>query len=104
MTIMLKTPNQLIHNDLRTSLQWSHDRTFSGFIFDAADPGRKFVVELFVDGYPVKSARATDHVGALAATGTGDSCYGFTFSLDDVTLDHGAVVEARVANLGTMIG
>jgi O-antigen biosynthesis protein len=104
MTIMLKAPNPRIHDDLRTLFQWSHDRTFSGFIFDAADPGRKFVVELLIDGFAVKWARATDYVGALAATGIGDSCYGFTFSLDDVTLDHGAVVEARVANLGTMIG
>jgi GT2 family glycosyltransferase len=104
MTIMLKAPNPRIHNDLRTSLQWSHDRTFSGFVFDAADVGRKFVVELLVDGYSVKWARATDHVGDLAATGIGDGCYGFTFSIDDATLDHGAVVEARVANLGARIG
>jgi GT2 family glycosyltransferase len=104
MTTILKLRKPRIHNDLKTSLQWSHGRTFSGFVFDAADPGRKFVVELLVDGYPVKWTRAVNHVATLSATGIGDGCYGFTLSLSDNTLGHAAVVEARIANLGTIVG
>jgi len=104
MTIMLKPPTPRLCDDFRTSLQWSHDRSFTGFVYDAADPARKFLVELWVDGHPVKSARASDHVGSLAAADIGDGCFGFTLSLDEASLDHATVVEARIANLGVVIG
>ena len=102
MTTML-IPQRIGGEDLKTSFQWSHDRTFTGFVFDAHDPGRKFVVELLVDGIPVKCARAIDRLGALEP-GIGDGHHGFTLSLSANILDHAEIVEARVANLGTMIG
>jgi GT2 family glycosyltransferase len=104
MTIPLTPQQPRLGGELQTSLQWSHDRTFSGFVVDPADPGRKFIVELLVDGYPVKCMRAADHVDALANDEIGDGCYGFSFSLADSALDEAAVVEVRVANLGTAIG
>ena len=104
MTATLKPRVFSAGDDLQTSLQWSHERTFTGFVVDRTDPGRKFVVELVVDGYPVKCMRAADYVGSLADRGVGDGCYGFSFSLADDGLDDGAVVEARIANTGTAIG
>lgn len=89
---------------LTTSLQWVHDRTFFGFVYDTADPARRFVIELLVDGSPVKSIHAVDHVVGLAEQGVGDGRYGFTCSLSAQVLDHADVVEARIANLGVMIG
>jgi GT2 family glycosyltransferase len=101
---MLKPPITQLHDDFRTSLQWSHDRSFTGFVYDAADLARKFLVEVWVDGHPVKSARASDYVACLAAADIGDGCFGFTLSLDEASLDHATVVEARIANLGVVIG
>ena len=104
MTKMFTLQRPLFCDGLETSFQWTHDRTFSGFVFDAADPGRTFVVELLIGGYPVKCGRAADYVDALAARGIGDGCYGFSFSLADDALQDEAVVEARVANLATAVG
>ena len=104
MTKMFTLPKPLLSDGLETSLQWTHDRVFSGFVFDAADPGRTFVVELLVGGYPVKCSRAADYVDALAARGIGNGCYGFSFSLADDVLHDEAVVEARIANLATAVG
>jgi hypothetical protein len=62
MTAMLM-PQIIRGDDLKTSFQWSHERTFTGYIFDPRDPGRKFVVELLVDGIPVKCVRANERLG-----------------------------------------
>jgi GT2 family glycosyltransferase len=88
----------------QATLAWSHDRTFSGHVFDAADPGRSFVVELLVDGHPVACQRAADHVASLAEKGIGDGRYGFSFSLTEPTLAEAEWVEARIANSGTAVG
>jgi O-antigen biosynthesis protein len=104
MTKMFTLQKPLLCDGLETSLQWTHDRTFSGFVFDPADPGRIFVVELLIGEYPVKCSRAADYVDALAARGIGNGCYGFSFSLADDALHDEAVVEARVANLATAVG
>lgn len=104
MTKMFSLPRPLLSDSLETSLQWTHDRVFSGFVFDAADPGRTFVVELLIGGYPVKCSRAADYVDALVARGIGNGCYGFSFSLADDVLHDEAVVEARIANLATAVG
>jgi GT2 family glycosyltransferase len=104
MTKMFTLQKPLLSDGLETSLQWTHDRMFSGFVFDAADPGRTFVVELLIGGYPVQCGRAADYVDALAARGIGDGCYGFSFSLADDALHDEAVVEARIANLAMAVG
>jgi len=102
MTAMF-VPQETIGDNLRTSFQWSHDRTFTGFVYDVNDPGRKFVVELLVDGIAVKFARAADR-SEVPRPRFGDGHHGFTISLSANVLDHAEVVEARVANLGTVIG
>jgi GT2 family glycosyltransferase len=102
MTAMLM-PQAIRGEDLKTSFQWSHDRTFTGFIVDAHDPDRKFVVELLVDGIPVECVRANERLGT-GEPDIGDCHYGFTFALSANILDHAEVIEARVANLGTRVG
>jgi GT2 family glycosyltransferase len=102
MTAML-LPEVIRGDDPKTSFQWSHDRTFTGFIFDARDPGRKFVVELLVDGIPVKCVRANERLGTDVPD-IGDCHYGFTLALSASVLDHAEMIEARVANLGTRVG
>jgi GT2 family glycosyltransferase len=104
MTKMFSLQKPLLCDGLETSLQWTGDRMFSGFVFDATDPGRTFVVELLIGGYPVKCSRAADYVEALAARGIGNGCYGFSFSLADDALHDEAMVEVRVANLATGVG
>jgi hypothetical protein len=104
MTAMLRLQEFRLCEEIETSLQWSHDRTFSGFAFDAADPARTFVVELLVDGHPVRCMHAVDYVASLATRGVGDGCHGFAFSFAEGALQGDEVVEARIANLGTPVG
>ncbi len=104
MTVTLKPRKIDVRRHLRSSLQWSQGRTFSGFVLDAADPGQKFVVELLVDGHPVQCVRAADFVADLGADNIGDGCYGFLFSLTESALDGGTMVEVRIANLGIAAG
>ena len=89
---------------LATSFQWLHGTTFSGYVFDAADLRRKFVVEVLVDGLPFKCALATDYVQKLAESNVGDGLYGFSFALSSEVLDHAERVEARIANLDLAVG
>jgi hypothetical protein len=104
MTAMLRLQEFRLHEQIETSLRWSHDRTFSGFVFDATDPARTFVVELLADGHPVRCMHAVDYVASLAARGIGDGCHGFAFSLPEGALQGDEVIEARIANLGTPVG
>ena len=90
--------------DLRTLFYWSHDRIFTGFVLDVANLSRRFVVELLVDGCPLKWVHATDHLTALAGAAIGDGCYGFCFSLDAQTLGDAEIVEARIANSDIRVG
>jgi GT2 family glycosyltransferase len=71
---------------------------------DERDPARKFVVEILVDGYPVKVIRADGHVHELAGDRVGDGCFGFSFALPDGAVSEGSIVEARAANLANAIG
>lgn len=99
-----KTPKVERVPRLRASFAWVGERRFAGYVVDPAEPARRFVVELLVDGLPLKVARADEHVHALAAQQVGDGCYGFSFSVGDGTLSDARVVEARLANLGTPVG
>jgi hypothetical protein len=73
---------------------------FAGYAYDVSDLDRHFVVELLLDGVPVKLARANGFVQELARKKVGDGCYGFTFALSNAALGAGVVVEARLANDG----
>src|SRR6266567_753340 len=86
---------------LRTAFFRVEEGGFAGHVVDEADLSRRFVVELILDGVPIKLARADAYVDDLAAVG--DGCYGFYFSLPASTLADGFVVEARLANVGTAV-
>jgi len=79
-------------------------RAFAGHAFDPRDPTRKLVVELLVDGIAVAAARADLYDRDLARDGIGDGCHAFAFTLDDVTIEPGSLITARLANLDLAIG
>ena len=87
-----------------TSFVWSEERILSGFVVDLADPAQRFVVELLIDGLSVKTRRADEYAFELAQQNIGDGCYGFSFFLRDEFVSEGSVAEARLANIGTLIG
>jgi GT2 family glycosyltransferase len=89
---------------LRTKFAHSGGGEFSGFVCDPTDLQRKFVVELWLDGLPVRLARADGYVPALAAEPLGDGCYGFSFSLAPSFLADSQIAEARLANIGEPVG
>ena len=92
------------YNGLRSEFFRSGTRWFSGFVVDPDDPGRKFVVEIMVDGYPIRLVRADAYVPQLAKEKIGDGHNGFSCALDHAVVNDSSFVEARVANLGMVIG
>ena len=64
---------------LYTSFSWSGERILSGFIVDPSDPTCKFVVELLIDGLPVKAIRADEYVHELARQSVGTAVTAFRF-------------------------
>jgi O-antigen biosynthesis protein len=89
---------------LQTAFASADARSFFGFAVDRGDLARKFIIEILVDGYPIKAVRADSLVHELARDRVGDGCYGFSLTLDEAIANDAAVVEARLANLGTPIG
>src|SRR5262249_48771393 len=89
---------------LHTSFVSSQERILSGFVVDLVDQAERFVVELLIDGLSVKTRRADEYVFELAQQNIGDGCYGFSFFLRDEFVSEGLVAEARLANVGTLIG
>ena len=89
---------------LRTAFSRAGERRFFGFVFDPANLNQKFTVEIMVDGYPIKVLRADSYVYELATEQVGDGCYGFSIFLQDTIVAECAIVEARLANLGTPVG
>jgi O-antigen biosynthesis protein len=76
----------------------------SGFVVDPSDLARKFVVELLIDGLSVKVVRADEFAYELVRQNIWDGCYGFSFFLRDELVNGALVAEARIANLGTIVG
>jgi GT2 family glycosyltransferase len=89
---------------LRSAFFRSDERRFSGFVFDTADAGRKFAVEILIDGYPVRVIRADADMHHLMTEGVGDGCHGFSCTLDEALVRNSSVVEVRLANLGIAVG
>lgn len=79
------------------------DEGFDGYIYDASDLSRRFVVELLLDGVPLKLARANAYSHQLAQQRIGDARYGFSFMVPAAVLATGAVIEARLANDGAAV-
>ena len=89
---------------LRTHFSHGDEGEFSGFVCDPLDPHRKFVVELLLNGLPVRLARADSYVPALASEPFGDGCYGFSFFLTPATMADSQTAEARLANSQEPVG
>ena len=97
------TPASL-ETGLETAAALASEREIAGFVFDAAEPERRFVVELLLDGYPARVARANLFDPGLLAQGRGDGCYRFVFALDAETVEGAAIAEVRLANTGELVG
>src|SRR5580704_4267716 len=93
-----------IRQKLRTSFSRTGERRFSGYVVDPADLDRRFTIEIMADGYVVRVVRADTYVHELAQQSLGDGFYGFSVSLDAHAMNGGAVVAARLANVGTAVG
>jgi GT2 family glycosyltransferase len=90
--------------ELETAFSRAGERRFSGYVVDRNYLSRKFAVEIFVDGFSVRVLRADAYVDELAQNGLGDGCYGFSCTLPETVLGDSAFIEARLANIGTIIG
>jgi O-antigen biosynthesis protein len=88
---------------LRSSFGLIGNRTVAGFVYDAAQPDRQFVVEILVDGIPAGSVRADAFSPALAAEGSVDPQHGFVLTLGQARVETGRTIEARIANLDTPV-
>ncbi|UPK33974.1 glycosyltransferase [Bradyrhizobium sp. 186] len=91
-------------DQLRHEFGRTDEANFSGFIYDPNDLSRRLVVELLLDGVPLRLARAEAYVPELASEGIGDACYGFSFALTPDMLADSRIVEVRLANGADAIG
>ncbi|MCI4678576.1 glycosyltransferase family 2 protein [Rhodoblastus acidophilus] len=89
---------------LRSQAAMISDSQIAGFVFDPSDPGRRFVVEMLIDGFPAGVSRADLFDRELAREGAGDGCHGFVFTLDPSVLHAARRVEIRLANSGDIVG
>ena len=79
-------------------------REIAGFVYDSAAPERRFVVELWLDGCPVRLARAELFDPERLAAGQGDGCYAYVFALDSESFEGARVAEVRLANSDELVG
>ena len=89
---------------LRGQAELTAAREIAGYAFDASAPDKRLVVELWLDGQPVRLARADIFDPDLRAKGIGDGAFGFVFSLDDDLLESAETAEVRLANSGEPVG
>ena len=89
---------------LRSQLEAVETLVLVGHAIDLDDLNARLVVELWIDGWPARLARAHQFVESLFQEGLGDACYGFRFVLDDQTVKAGALAEVRLANTGELLG
>jgi GT2 family glycosyltransferase len=89
---------------LFASFNWAGEQLFFGYVADRSDLKKKFVVEILVDGYVVAIVLADEPAHRLVREGIGDGCYGFSASLPTDLLRDAACIEARLANIGRLVG
>jgi O-antigen biosynthesis protein len=89
---------------LETSFFRLSETSFGGYVVDANDLRRIFTIDILIDGVPATTALANEFVQELTGRSLGDSCYGFSFSINRDSIRHARSIEARVSNLGTSIG
>lgn len=74
-----------------------------GYVFDPADPERRFVVELLIDELPVAMARAELRDAEALDQKLGDGGYGFAFEIPTVRVD-ARKASVVLANSPVVIG
>ncbi|MBH5399936.1 glycosyltransferase [Bradyrhizobium sp. CNPSo 4010] len=89
---------------LRVQFGRSDEACFSGFVYDPKDLTRRLVLELLLDGVPVRIARADAYAPELASESIGDGCYGFSFALTPELIADSHVAEIRLANGHEAVG
>jgi hypothetical protein len=89
---------------LRSHVIAAENRVIVGHVVDLKELETRFVVELWLDGWPVRLTRANLFDEALFDEGVGDGCYRFRFVLDAAMARTGGIVEARLANSGVPLG
>jgi GT2 family glycosyltransferase len=89
---------------LQTKAVLISEREIAGHVFDPEAPETRFVVELWLDGYPAGLARANLFDPELGAAARGDGCYRFVFALDADVADNAEIAQVRLANLPTPVG
>ena len=104
MAKLMTKPAEAAYPRLRADFFRLDDQTFAGYIVDEGELNRRFVVELILDGYPFKIARADAYASELAIENVGDACYGFAFNIPQQAIDRGSIVEVRLANSDIAIG
>lgn len=103
-TIGKQKPSGAEYASLQTQFSRSDRTTFSGFVYDRADLGRRYTVDLLVDGEPYMSSLCDEFVTELAEAGIGDARFGFTFNVQDQVSANAGIIEARLANIGSPVG
>ncbi|MES5487427.1 glycosyltransferase family 2 protein [Bradyrhizobium sp. INPA03-11B] len=103
-TIGKQRPSGAEYASLQTQFSRYDRTTFSGFVYDRADLGRRYTVELLVDGEPYMSSLCDEFVTELADAGIGDGRFGFTFNVQDEVGANAGIIEARLANIGGAVG
>nr|QIG98776.1 glycosyltransferase family 2 protein [Bradyrhizobium sp. 6(2017)] len=103
-TISKHKPSGTEYASLQTQFSRYDRTTFSGFVYDRTDLGRRYTVELLVDGEPYMSSLCDEFVTELADAGIGDGRFGFTFHVHDQVGSNAGIVEARLANIGSPVG
>jgi GT2 family glycosyltransferase len=96
------TLNASSTSGLWTAFGRSDEGGFLGFVVDPDNLCQRFVVEILVDGHPVRVLRSDARSQQLINEHVGDGCYGFSCTLK--VIGDGTVVEARLANVGTPVG
>lgn len=89
---------------LRSEFRQCEEARFCGYVLDPEELWRNFTIEILIDGYSIKTLVADAYVHELALDGLGEGRYGFEFTLPRNAVLDGAVVEARLANIGTLVG
>ena len=83
---------------LHSTFERVSETLFFGYVLDPQDLRKRFVVEILLDGVPVKLLRAEQYDPQLRNRSFGDGCYAFEFAAKPAWLERHHVIEARVAN------
>ena len=100
----IRSSPELVRQQLESDFGRLNDRMFVGYVVDKSDLLRRFIVEILVDGYPTKLARADGYHNELALEGVGDGCYAFACDFPDRVIEQASVIEARIANTTVRVG